>query len=178
MTDKELMQMALDTLQGLFGIHSDSGGVAVWRLGGSYEVKEAIDALKARLEQPEDVTEINFGNIPVGRLDLRDVCTGRGHDVQDKRPRRARGAVSMTTEDIIKMAHEAGLICSKANGFDRVNLTPSEVRFANLVKNYVFNEQVDSCLNQIDKAVKAERDGRGVLESLRDVEAKLKEKNT
>jgi hypothetical protein len=51
MTDKEIMQQALDALQGLFGHY---GGVAVWRLGGSYEVKEAIDALKAQLEQPED----------------------------------------------------------------------------------------------------------------------------
>jgi hypothetical protein len=63
MTDKEIMQQALDTLQGLFGSHSDSGGVAVWRLGGSSAVKDAITALRSRLEQPEDVTEINFGNI-------------------------------------------------------------------------------------------------------------------
>jgi hypothetical protein len=49
MTDKEIMQQALDALQGLFG---DSGGVAVWRLGGSYEVKDAITALRSRLEQP------------------------------------------------------------------------------------------------------------------------------
>jgi hypothetical protein len=54
MTDKELMQQALDTLQGLFGSHSDSGGVAVWRLGGSSAVKDAITALRSRLEQPED----------------------------------------------------------------------------------------------------------------------------
>jgi hypothetical protein len=51
MTDKEIMQQALDTLQGLFG---DSGGVAVWRLGGSSAVKDAITALRSRLEQPED----------------------------------------------------------------------------------------------------------------------------
>jgi uncharacterized UPF0160 family protein len=52
MTDKEIMQQALDTLRGLFGIHSDSGGVAVWRLGGSSAVKDAITALRSRLEQP------------------------------------------------------------------------------------------------------------------------------
>jgi hypothetical protein len=63
MTDKEIMQQTLNTLENLFWKAEHPGGVAVWRLGGSYEVKEAIDALKARLEQPEDVTEINFGNI-------------------------------------------------------------------------------------------------------------------
>jgi hypothetical protein len=93
MTDKEIMQQALDALRGLFG---DSGGVAVWRLGGSYEVKEAIDALKARLEQPEDVTEINFGNIadePVSLKPCRSPycecdsgkCTHPGfYDARDK----------------------------------------------------------------------------------------------
>jgi hypothetical protein len=52
MTDKEVMQQALDALRGLFGIHSDSGGVAVWRLGGSSAVKDAITALRSQLEQP------------------------------------------------------------------------------------------------------------------------------
>jgi hypothetical protein len=57
MTDKEIMQQALDTLRGLFGIHSDSGGVAVWRLGGSSAVKDAITALRSRLAQLEDEPE-------------------------------------------------------------------------------------------------------------------------
>lgn len=52
MTDKELMQQALNALEGLFAGNRESGGVAVWRLGGSYAVKEAIDALKLRLKQP------------------------------------------------------------------------------------------------------------------------------
>jgi hypothetical protein len=57
MTDKEIMQQALDTLRGLFGIHSDSGGVAVWRLGGSSAVKDAITELRSRLAQLEDEPE-------------------------------------------------------------------------------------------------------------------------
>jgi hypothetical protein len=57
MTDKEIMQQALDTLRGLFGIHSDSGGVAVWRLGGSSAVKDAITVLRSRIEQPVIATE-------------------------------------------------------------------------------------------------------------------------
>jgi hypothetical protein len=52
MTDKELIQQTLNTLENLFWKAEHPGGVAVWRLGGSYAVKEAIDALKARLEQP------------------------------------------------------------------------------------------------------------------------------
>lgn len=63
MTTEEIMQQALNTLEGLFGIHGDSGGVAVWRLGGSSAVKEAITALRSRLEQPVTAPEPQEGAI-------------------------------------------------------------------------------------------------------------------
>ena len=55
MTDqlRQAAQQALEALEGLFGLPNqwESGGVAVWRLGGSSEPRKAITALKAALEQ-------------------------------------------------------------------------------------------------------------------------------
>ena len=54
---REVVQQALDALEGLFKSKSyddQSGGVAVWRLGGSHEPKLAITALRAALDTPED----------------------------------------------------------------------------------------------------------------------------
>lgn len=52
-----LLQQALDALEGLFGVPDHmmggGGGVAVWRLGGSAPVRDAIEALKAELAKPE-----------------------------------------------------------------------------------------------------------------------------
>ena len=55
MTDKEVMKQALEALEGLFGNSEkwESGGVAVWRLGGVTASRKAITALEAALEQPE-----------------------------------------------------------------------------------------------------------------------------
>jgi hypothetical protein len=78
MTDKEIMQQALDALQGLFGIHSDSGGVAVWRLGGSSAVKDAITALRSRLGQPEDepVAWWDEDGVRLRYSDTQDIARG------------------------------------------------------------------------------------------------------
>ena len=55
MTDqlRQAAQQALEALEGLFGLPNqwESGGVAVWRLGGSDAPRQAITALKAALEQ-------------------------------------------------------------------------------------------------------------------------------
>ena len=54
MTDlRQAAQQALEALEGLFGSPEkwESGGVAVWRLGGSDASRQAITALKAALEQ-------------------------------------------------------------------------------------------------------------------------------
>ena len=55
MTDREVMQQALEALEGLFGLTSkwENGGVVVWRLDGSNEPRKAITALKAALEQQQ-----------------------------------------------------------------------------------------------------------------------------
>jgi len=54
MTNREVMQQALEALKGLFETSEkwESGGVAVWRLGGSGAPRKAITALEAALEQP------------------------------------------------------------------------------------------------------------------------------
>jgi hypothetical protein len=55
MTKDEALKLALEALEGLFGTaeHFEGGGVAVWRLGGSAEPKQAITAIKEALAQPE-----------------------------------------------------------------------------------------------------------------------------
>jgi hypothetical protein len=52
---KEVLTLALDALEGLFGTAEqfEGGGVAVWRLGGSHQPKQAIAAIKEALAQPE-----------------------------------------------------------------------------------------------------------------------------
>lgn len=47
---KQLLQRALDALEGLFG---GAGGVAVWRLGGSHAPQQAIAELRAAIAAPE-----------------------------------------------------------------------------------------------------------------------------
>ena len=58
------LRLALEALEGLFGTAEqfEGGGVAVWRLGGSYQPKQAIAAIKEALAQPEQepVNEIQI----------------------------------------------------------------------------------------------------------------------
>ena len=60
MNKDEAMQQALEALKGLFGTPEnwESGGVAVWKLGGSDAPRKAIAALEATLEQAESVGEV------------------------------------------------------------------------------------------------------------------------
>ena len=58
MTDlRKAAQQALEALKNLFGTPEnwESGGVAVWKLGGSGAPRKAIAALEATLEQAEPV---------------------------------------------------------------------------------------------------------------------------
>jgi hypothetical protein len=68
MTDqlRQAAQQALEALEGLFGLPNqwESGGVAVWRLGGSDASRQAITALKAALEQQAE---------PVAYFDFQDL---------------------------------------------------------------------------------------------------------
>ena len=52
--EREALKLALEALEGLFGTTEqfESGGVAVWRLGGSAQPKQAITAIKEALAQP------------------------------------------------------------------------------------------------------------------------------
>ena len=66
MTDKELLKQALNALEGLFGVHRESAGVAVWQLGGSHEPKEAITALRQANKQVAIKTHVPPGSEWVG----------------------------------------------------------------------------------------------------------------
>ncbi len=62
MTDKQLLEQALEALENLFGIPDKwtgegGGDVAVWRLGGSYRTQQAIAAIKEALAQQAPVQE-------------------------------------------------------------------------------------------------------------------------
>ena len=76
---KQAAQQALEALEGLFGLPNQwgSGGVAVWRLGGSDAPRQAITALRTALamhqvsefaqaqeQQAEPVAKL-FGSLPV-----------------------------------------------------------------------------------------------------------------
>jgi len=55
MTKDEVLKLALEALENLFGTPPTQwgGDVAVWRLGGSYRTQQAIHAIKEALAQPE-----------------------------------------------------------------------------------------------------------------------------
>ena len=52
-TEREALKLALEALEGLFGTTEqfEGGSVAVWRLGGSAQPKQAITAIKEALAQ-------------------------------------------------------------------------------------------------------------------------------
>ena len=47
---RELLRLALETMQQLFSDAQHEGGVAVWRLGASHSVKKAIAALEEQVK--------------------------------------------------------------------------------------------------------------------------------
>jgi hypothetical protein len=61
--DKAL-KLALETLEGLFVTHPHytderGGAVAVWKLGGSYAARDAIEKIKSTLAQPKQQEKQN-----------------------------------------------------------------------------------------------------------------------
>ena len=85
---KELLQQALDALEGLFGTpkqYTGKGAVAVWRLGGTDAPIRAITALKAAIAQPEQVKPFTVPGawFPVGIL---------GHPMREYSPQKWESA--------------------------------------------------------------------------------------
>ncbi len=71
----EVMKQALEALYGLF----ESGGVAVWRLGGSAAPRDAITALRQAISQPDCrgcEYALRTASVRIRVLDLEcDYCT-------------------------------------------------------------------------------------------------------
>ena len=90
------VQQALEALEGLFGLPNqwESGGVAVWRLGGSSEPRKAITALKAALEQQAEPVQERITHIT---WDERGVRTVNG--IPDDAPQRK----SLAASEILNM---------------------------------------------------------------------------
>jgi len=47
---RKLLKLALEAMQQLFPQNGHEGGVAVWRLGASHSVKEAIAAIEEQVK--------------------------------------------------------------------------------------------------------------------------------
>ena len=94
------VQQALEALEGLFGLPNqwESGGVAVWRLGGSSEPRKAITALKAALEQQAEPVQERITHIT---WDERGVRTVNG--IPDDAPRRKE----LSASEILNMMPSA-----------------------------------------------------------------------
>ena len=62
MTKDEVMKLALEALEGLFGTAEqfEGGGVAVWRLGGSAQPKQAIAALRLAIDVQNMASESTY----------------------------------------------------------------------------------------------------------------------
>ena len=74
MTKDEALKLALEALEGLFGIpdywtSEGGGGVAVWRLGGSDAPRQAITAIKEALAQPEQAWRESASDYERGFID-------------------------------------------------------------------------------------------------------------
>ena len=59
---KEVLKLALEALEGLFGTAEqfEGGGVAVWRLGGSAQPKQAITALRLAIDAQNMASESTY----------------------------------------------------------------------------------------------------------------------
>ena len=59
---REAMELALEALEGLFGTAEqfEGGGVAVWRLGGSAQPKQAIAALRLAIDVQNMASESTY----------------------------------------------------------------------------------------------------------------------
>jgi hypothetical protein len=62
MTKDEALKLALEALEGLFGTAEqfEGGGVAVWRLGGSAQPKQAIAALRLAIDAQNMASESTY----------------------------------------------------------------------------------------------------------------------
>ena len=199
MTDqlRQAAQQALEALEGLFGSPEkwESGGVAVWRLGGSDAPRQAITALLAVLEQqaeppPEWLLIKNILD-EYGLQTIDFVAEFKAAQQvatiwkQQKQQAPFSPEVINTTQTAWKMGYEAAKaeqqqaepvqerithITWDERGVRTVNGIPDD---APQRKSLAASE----ILNMMPSGIPAEYDGE-LMEFARAVEAKLKERNT
>ena len=160
MTDlRQVAQQALEALEGLFGLPNqwESGGVAVWRLGGSDAPRQAITALRTALEQqaePPPEWPLIKNILAVFGLDA--IAFGAEWKAAQQQAEPVEERITHITWD------ERGV--RTVNGIPddaprRKELSASEI------------------LNMMPSGIPAEYDGE-LMEFARALEAKLKERNT
>lgn len=112
MTDRELMQMALDALESVF--EGDDKGAEYWTVnGGTYEAVEcmnAMRALRAALAQPEPVAWIDTSGHPKHLKHLQSASErklyGELQPLYTAPPQ--RDFVGLTDEEMMVAAYKAG----------------------------------------------------------------------
>ena len=174
MTDqlRQAAQQALEALEGLFGLPNqwESGGVAVWRLGGSDASRQAITALRAALEQQAEPVQERITHIT---WDERGVRTVNG--IPDDAPQQQQ-AEPVTREGFEKWAKFAAPymdISRFGAGYSDCNTDYAWVGWQAAQRKELSASEI---LNMMPSGIPAEYDGE-LMEFARAVEAKLKEKN-
>ena len=170
MTDREVMQQALEALEGLFGLPNqwESGGVAVWRLGGSDASRQAITALRTALEQKQ-AEPVTHAVVAGALFDFMGWLTTRTERLILSSTDNASPAV----ESITEFAKMRGLSLDDARVQDWQNYTtPLQRPWVGLTDEEIL--RADPRFGKSESDVNPYQ----ILGSARDLEAKLKERNT
>lgn len=155
MTKDEIIEMARQALEGLFGTAEqfEGGGVAVWRLGGSAQPKQAIAALRLAIDAQNMASELTYKQQtqePVAWPCLIDSADFSENTI----------TLVMQCEDYKVSA-----------GTHYLSTTPPQRTWVGLTE-----KEVEDYWDWEDFQCGAGRST--ILEMVRDIEAKLKEKNT
>ena len=99
MTDKEVMQMALDALEDLDGIDTETECVTI-------HVEDVIEALRAALAQPEEAIPL----LEYKRLQKLVTYQGIRLMEYESQPIPEREWVSLTAEELAEISEKCGLM--------------------------------------------------------------------
>ena len=204
MSNREVMQQALEALEGLFGLTSkwENGGVVVWRLGGSSEPRNAITALKAALEQQaeptpwRDMVVVSLVREGIDKHKARELADHfaaqqQAEPVSMRMPKVGDRVICLEDESLGEVVSLTGGGSPDINFDDGTRGTYLLREFAELF-GYVASPQQDEPpqrqwvgLTDEEKKILAttagcteDDDGHIVTEIFRLAEAKLKERNT
>ena len=188
MTDlRQAAQQALVALEGLFGLPNqwESGGVAVWRLGGSDASRQAITALKSALEQQaEPVAYFDFQDLKFSwakHMQIGPVPVSIKVEPMKLYLEAPQKLAEPVADEAIHAAWSAGYVEGEKAALEQ-QAEPVAKLFGSLPVYDTAPPQrkelsASEILNMMPSTIPAEYDGE-LMEFARAVEAKLKERNT